>query len=99
VDTPATVYTVRISTGYKRGSALSDYNAGVMLCLVGQNGEAVLKTISPLADREESAEQLAYICSVSVPGTGLVSVACSALGASWQFKRPSSHPVALLTGG
>ena len=58
------MYTVRIATGDKRGSALSDYNAGVLLCLVGQNGDAVLETISPLVDLEDASRNLAHICSV-----------------------------------
>ena len=60
---PQTVYTLRVHTGLKRGSALDDYNAGVLVCLVGSDGAAYLARLQPLADPESREQELLQVCS------------------------------------
>lgn len=59
-----TVYTVRMSTGSTKGSGLSELNAGVWLCLVGQNGDSFLHRAVPLCDSEVIEQELYQICQV-----------------------------------
>ncbi|GAB4821531.1 hypothetical protein N2152v2_008577 [Parachlorella kessleri] len=59
-----TVYTVRLSTGRRRGAALSDFNAGVQLCLIGKDGSGYLHKVPALHDPEEVERELHRICQV-----------------------------------
>ncbi len=61
-----TVYTVRLSTGRRRGAALSDFNAGVQLCLIGKDGSGYLHKVQALHDPEEVERELHRICQVWV---------------------------------
>ena len=56
---------MRLSTGFSRGSGLEEPDAGVQLCLVGENGDAVLHTISPLFDPQKLQLELEAINKVS----------------------------------
>jgi hypothetical protein len=62
-----TVYTIRLTTGFARGAALSDPCSGVNVCLVGRDGRAVLHRISPVNDPIESRAHTEEICEVHVP--------------------------------
>lgn len=68
---PQTVYTVRISTGNARGSAMSEWRAGVWLCLVNKDGAAFLHRATPLSDPEVIEHELIQICQVRT------SITCS----------------------
>lgn len=60
-----TVYTVRLSTGFSRGSGLEEPDAGVQLCLVGEDGHALLHTISPIFDPQKLQLELEAINKVN----------------------------------
>lgn len=59
---PQTVYTVRISTGSTRGSAMTEGRAGVWLCLINRDGAAFLHRATPLSDPEVIEHELIEIC-------------------------------------
>lgn len=59
-----TVYTIRLTTGFARGAALSDPSSGVNVCLVGRDGRAVLHRISPVNDPIESRAHTEEICEL-----------------------------------
>ena len=63
-DAPQTVYTVRMSTGNARGSAMTEWRAGVWLCLVNKDGAAFLHRATPLSDPEVTEHELIEICQV-----------------------------------
>jgi hypothetical protein len=62
-----TVYTVRLATGFTRGSGLNEPLAGVHLCLVGATGQAVLHWISPIFDPAKLQDELEAIGKASPP--------------------------------
>lgn len=62
-----TVYTVRLTTGFTRGSGLNEPLAGVHLCLVSATGEAVLHWISPIFDPAKLQDELEAIGKVCYP--------------------------------
>eukprot|EP00879_Flechtneria_rotunda_P005442 GHRR01005735.1.p1 GENE.GHRR01005735.1~~GHRR01005735.1.p1 ORF type:complete len:405 (+),score=150.85 GHRR01005735.1:874-2088(+) len=96
-DTPRgmTVYTIRLSTSYDRGAALSEPYAGVNVCLVGKNGSAILHRILPVNDPEGNRRAMEQVCDVAGADTG---ADCSALSSrdkepSWPGgKRPQVKP-------
>lgn len=57
-----TVYTLRIATSPYRGSSMTDTSSGVMVCLIGQRGDALLKYIPCLENARDADEQLRNIC-------------------------------------
>lgn len=59
-----TVYTVRLTTGFTRGSGLNEPLAGVHLCLVGATGQAVLHWVSPIFDPAKLQDELDAIGKV-----------------------------------
>ncbi|KAF8059173.1 hypothetical protein HT031_005345 [Scenedesmus sp. PABB004] len=59
-----TVYTVRLTTSWDRGSALSEPLAGVNVCLIGRSGAAVLHRISPVNDPADNRRVMEDICSI-----------------------------------
>lgn len=59
-----TVYTVRLTTGFTRGSGLNEPLAGVHLCLVGETGQAVLHWVSPIFDPAKLQDELDAINKV-----------------------------------
>ena len=59
-----TVYTMRLTTGFARGAALSDPCSGVNICLVGRDGRGILHRISPVNDPIESRAHTEEICEV-----------------------------------
>ncbi|KAL4527578.1 hypothetical protein Ndes2437A_g02731 [Nannochloris sp. 'desiccata'] len=59
----ATVYTVRLSTAVRRGSALTDLNAGILVCLIGEDGSSVLRRVAPLVDPQAEADEVMRICT------------------------------------
>jgi hypothetical protein len=61
---PLTVYSLRFSTGFGRGAALSDFTSGINVCLVANTGRAVLHRISPVNDPSEARHEVETICSV-----------------------------------
>lgn len=61
-----TVYTVRMSTGNARGSAMTEWRAGVWLCLVSKDGTAFLHRATPLSDPEVIEDELIQICQVII---------------------------------
>ena len=63
-DAPHTVYTVRMSTGSARGSGMTEWRAGVWLCLVSKDGAAFLHRATPLSDPEVIEDELIKICQV-----------------------------------
>lgn len=60
-----TVYTVRLTTSFDRGSALSEPLAGVNVCLIGKDGTGVLHRITPINDPSENQRVMEEVCSVS----------------------------------
>jgi hypothetical protein len=64
-DGQMTVYTVRLTTSFERGSALSEPFAGVSVCLISEDGRGVLRRISPVNDPQENKKAVEDICSVS----------------------------------
>jgi hypothetical protein len=66
----STVYTVRLTTSWDRGSALSEPMAGVNICLISKDGRAVLHRISPVNDPKDNLQVMQHICSVSGPLAG-----------------------------
>lgn len=58
-----TVYTVRLSTGQRRGSALSDPTAGILVCLLSEDGSALLHRVPRLNDPETTEQEVQAICS------------------------------------
>ena len=81
-----TVYSLRLATGVSRGSALSDPTAGVLVCLVGQDGSAVLHRVTPLSDPEAQAAEVAEICEVRAVGVGCIASRRDGAGAKHQVK-------------
>lgn len=63
---PLTVYSLRFSTGVRRGSSLSDPLSPIWVCLVGENGKSFLHRISSLFDAEEEEKNLHAICEVRI---------------------------------
>ena len=59
-----TVYTVRIQTASGRRSCLSDLHAGVQLCLIGQDNQALLHRVCQLEENVSAHETMADICEV-----------------------------------
>ena len=60
----ATVYTVRVQTGRERASALDDGAAGVQLCMVGENKEALLHRIGQIEPEVSAQDTMDDICEV-----------------------------------
>ena len=67
-----TVYSLRLTTAYCRGAALSDPYSGVNILLVGKNGRAYLHRIIPVNDPSEAQSHLEGICEASGKGPELV---------------------------
>ncbi|EIE22579.1 hypothetical protein COCSUDRAFT_66290 [Coccomyxa subellipsoidea C-169] len=59
-----TVYTLRFSTGFGRGCGLDVPGAGVQVCLIGEDGQALLHRISPLNDPLAAEQDALAICKV-----------------------------------
>lgn len=59
----STVYTLRLSTSWDRGSAMTEPMAGVQVCLVGKQGTAVLHRIAPVNDPKDRLTVMRDICS------------------------------------
>jgi hypothetical protein len=59
----STVYTLRLSTSWDRGSAMSEPMAGVHVCLIGKSGSAVLHRIPPVNDPMDRVNMMRDICS------------------------------------
>jgi hypothetical protein len=57
-----TVYTVRLSTGLMRGAAHNDPTAGVLVCLIGADGSALLHRVPRLNDPEITEQEVRSIC-------------------------------------
>lgn len=64
--TEQTVYTVRLSTGFSRGSGLDERDAGVQLCLIGEHGAALLHYVSPVFDPQKLQQELEAISEVTL---------------------------------
>eukprot|EP00884_Botryococcus_braunii_P007342 jgi/Botrbrau1/16609/Bobra.0068s0036.1 len=67
---PQTVYTIRFQTDKGRASGLTEAYDGVMVCLISQDGTAVLRRVSPLNDPEVTEKEVFEICSVVDKSTG-----------------------------
>lgn len=63
---PLTVYTLRLCTGWRSGSAQLDPNAGVHLALVAQDGSTLLHRVGPINDPAEREAELKQMCEVIV---------------------------------
>lgn len=59
----STVYTLRLSTSWDRGSAITEPMAGVQVCLVSKQGTAVLHRIPPVNDPKDRLTVMRDICS------------------------------------
>lgn len=57
---------MRLTTGFTRGAAMTEPYAGVNVCLLGQDGKAILHRISPVNDPTVSKGELEEICQVRV---------------------------------
>uniref|UniRef100_A0A383VRU7 DUF7755 domain-containing protein n=1 Tax=Tetradesmus obliquus TaxID=3088 RepID=A0A383VRU7_TETOB len=60
----STVYTVRLTTSWDRGAALSEPMAGVNVCLISKDGSAVLHRIAPVNDPRDNLQVMQQICSL-----------------------------------
>ncbi|GBF87634.1 hypothetical protein Rsub_00345 [Raphidocelis subcapitata] len=67
---PLTVYTVRLITSFDRGSALSDPNAGVSVCLVAADGRALLHRVPPVNDPQETLRSMDELCAIVTDEVG-----------------------------
>ncbi|GLC44248.1 hypothetical protein PLESTB_000756800 [Pleodorina starrii] len=67
---PLTVYTIRFTTGVSRGAAPSDPYAAVNVCLIGQDGQAVLHRVSPVNDPIQSRAHTVEMCQLIGPDVG-----------------------------
>ncbi|KAK9844120.1 hypothetical protein WJX81_005003 [Elliptochloris bilobata] len=68
---PSTVYTLRFSTGFARGSGLAQPHSGVQVCLVGEDGSAVLRRLEPVFDPVAMEREVAAICAQADAGAGV----------------------------
>lgn len=59
------MYTVRLTTSYRRGAALSDPPSGINICMVNSEGAAVIHRIKPVTDPSSSHDDLDELCQVS----------------------------------
>ncbi len=60
-----TVYTIRLTTSYDRGSALSEPNTAVNVCLISKGGSSLIHRVAAVNDPDQSKHDLEHICSVS----------------------------------
>ena len=60
------MYTLRFSTGYTRGSGLEEPLAGVQVCMVGEDGSALLHRVAPFFDPEALQRELDAISQVQL---------------------------------
>eukprot|EP00197_Chlamydomonas_leiostraca_P012179 CAMPEP_0202865592 /NCGR_PEP_ID=MMETSP1391-20130828/6246_1 /ASSEMBLY_ACC=CAM_ASM_000867 /TAXON_ID=1034604 /ORGANISM="Chlamydomonas leiostraca, Strain SAG 11-49" /LENGTH=472 /DNA_ID=CAMNT_0049545451 /DNA_START=150 /DNA_END=1569 /DNA_ORIENTATION=+ len=63
-DKPLTVYSVRFTTSNGRGSSISDPNSGVNVCLIGQDGQAVMHRVSPVHDPVDAVNFVHELCQI-----------------------------------
>lgn len=63
-STLLTVYTIRLTTGLRRGAALSEPDAGVWVALVGADGGSLLQRCCPINDPHLAQAELQAICDV-----------------------------------
>lgn len=70
---PFTVYTVRFRTSSSRDAEPDDPEAGVLLCLIAENGDAVIRRVSRVADPQADADDAAEACAAA-------GAACDAAG-------------------
>lgn len=88
----STVYTLRLSTSWDRGSAMSEPMAGVHVCLVGKAGSAILHRISPVNDPMDRLNMMRDICSsVSSPRLGGAPLGPAQHTLSCQHTLPGPH--------
>lgn len=59
-----TVYTLRFTTAVQRGSSLDEPNAAVHVCLVSEDGSAILQRIPPVSDAQAMQAELSEIQQV-----------------------------------
>lgn len=57
---------MRFTTGNIRGSTLSEPDAKISACLIGQNGKAFLTSIMPVHDPLETHKALYDICKAFI---------------------------------
>ena len=55
-DVSRSLYKVKLGTSHFSGSSLSNMNAGVLLCLIDENGDSILQRISASSVRDCSAD-------------------------------------------
>lgn len=60
-----TVYTIRLTTSYDRGSALSEPNTAVNVCLISKDGASLIHRVAAVNDPDQSRNELEDICNVS----------------------------------
>jgi hypothetical protein len=60
-----TVYTIRLTTSYDRGSALSEPNTAVNVCLISKDGVSLIHRVAAVNDPDQSRNELEDICNVS----------------------------------
>lgn len=92
-DRKETVYTLRLATAPARGSALTDPAAGVVVCLVGRDGAALLHRVARLND-PETTEQVG-----GWPRRGRPGCAGAAGGAGGRGPAPAAPDSARSAGG
>ncbi|KAF6257027.1 hypothetical protein COO60DRAFT_1526268 [Scenedesmus sp. NREL 46B-D3] len=79
----STVYTVRLTTSWDRGAALSEPMAGINICLISRGGNAVLHRISPLNDPRDNMQVMQHICSLVGEESGADCSVSSMDAAAW----------------
>jgi hypothetical protein len=70
---------VRLITSFDRGAALSDPYAGVNVCLIAEDGRAVLHRVPPVNDPAEALSSMDSICAVSAGSAYLLAPAAAEL--------------------
>lgn len=83
-DTPLTVYSLRFQTSYERGSALSEPNSFVNVCLVAKDGRALLQRVLPVNDPVDTQQHLTDICKVADEQVGANCAVATASTNNWR---------------
>lgn len=71
-----TVYTVRLITGYSRGSALSEPHSAVNLALISRGGQSVLHRIAPINDAASNSARFEQMCEAVGDGARDMGANC-----------------------
>jgi len=91
---PHTVYTLRFTTSFDRGSALDEPLCGINVCLISKDGRGILHRVSPINDPYENAAKMEAICKIATSEVGAdCSLVTSGAAPQWPGgKSPTIKP-------